>query len=205
MYDRSACTPFCTSEDLALHCPSFAASSPPEDPDEAILAASSILAMLSGFTVYGTCTAVVRPTGYICRHGLDAIPLQYPVREILDVMIDGASIDPASYDVIDDEFLVRLVDPGTRRNRGWSYCRQSLDLPATEVGTLRDQSPLGPNAATTPTRVRAVLALTSTTCRSSSSRGRAGVLVVLSPAFPTKRGDNSDDDHRRTHGLDARP
>ena len=137
MYDRSACTPFCTSEDLALHCPSFAASSPPEDPDEAILAASSILAMLSGFTVYGTCTAVVRPTGYICRHGLDAIPLQYPVREILDVMIDGASIDPASYDVIDDEFLVRLVDPGTRRNRGWSYCRQSLDLPATEVGTLQ--------------------------------------------------------------------
>lgn len=67
---------------------------------------------------------------------LDMVLLSgYPVREIIEVKIDGVVVDPATYEVWDRRKLVRVrdpLDPGTALY--WPAC-QNLDLPDTAVGT----------------------------------------------------------------------
>ena len=53
----------------------------------------------------------------------------YPVREILEVKIDGVVVDPTTYELVNWRWLVRLGD------EHWPHC-QALDLPDTEDGTF---------------------------------------------------------------------
>jgi hypothetical protein len=60
----------------------------------------------------------------------------YPVREILEVKIDGDVVDPDTYKLFNWRWLVRVRDPddpGTAL--GWPSC-QTLDLEDTEDGTF---------------------------------------------------------------------
>lgn len=60
----------------------------------------------------------------------------YPVREILEVKIDGEVIDPSGYRLDQRRFLIRLADLTTTppTDRFWPLC-QDLSLPDTEAGT----------------------------------------------------------------------
>lgn len=79
----------------------------------------------------------------------------YPVREIVEVIIDGDVVDPSEYRLDDWRDLVRLADPGPPvRARHWPRC-QNLSLEAGEIGTWTiqyrfgvDPPPLGLSAAT---------------------------------------------------------
>jgi hypothetical protein len=59
----------------------------------------------------------------------------YPVREIVEVKIDGVVVDPDTYRLDGRRNLVRLRDPVTGEVLGWPSC-QALDLPDTEPGTF---------------------------------------------------------------------
>lgn len=130
MFDRTACSPFLTEDDLS------ACNEALDDIDvaAAIEAVSAILANLSGWTVYGTCTAIVRPNGSMLEPTtcLPAIPLEWPVRTVTEVIEDGVTLDPSEYTIMDDRWLIRLADPTTRINPGWS-CGHRLDLPSSDI------------------------------------------------------------------------
>lgn len=60
----------------------------------------------------------------------------YPVREIIEVKIDGVVVDPATYRLDNWRWLTRMrdpADPGTALS--WPSC-QITDLPDTEEGTF---------------------------------------------------------------------
>lgn len=59
---------------------------------------------------------------------------RYPVTSVTGVLIDGATVDPATYAVDEQRWLVRLADPVTRINPGWPVA-QRIDLPSTSPGT----------------------------------------------------------------------
>ena len=60
----------------------------------------------------------------------------YPVREIVEVKIDGVVLDPAEYRLDDRRYLVRLRDVGDPNTpQFWPSC-QALDLADTEAGTF---------------------------------------------------------------------
>jgi hypothetical protein len=60
----------------------------------------------------------------------------YPVREILAVKIDGATVDAATYRLDGHRDLIRLSDPGPpAAARSWPAC-QDLTLADTETGTF---------------------------------------------------------------------
>jgi hypothetical protein len=60
----------------------------------------------------------------------------YPVREILEVKIDGTALDPSEYRLDQRRFLIRTADLTTSppTDRFWPLC-QDLSLPDTEPGT----------------------------------------------------------------------
>lgn len=64
-----------------------------------------------------------------------AVRLAGPVRSIQEVRISGTPVDPATYRVDLEEWLVRLTDPATGLNPGWPAC-QDLTLPASAPGTF---------------------------------------------------------------------
>lgn len=149
MLERIPCEPFTSHAELAACC-ALAATMTEEETLESRLASSAILANLSGWTVYGICEAVVRPEGSIdvpgtggaysvrrdgwgYRVGLPGVLLEWPVRSISEVVADGGVVDPATYAIMDDRWLVRLVDPVTNRNPGWP-CHPRLD--ATDETSL---------------------------------------------------------------------
>lgn len=60
----------------------------------------------------------------------------YPVQEIIEVTIDGALVDPATYRLDDRRNLIRLHDPGPpARPRAWPSC-QNLALDDNQPGTF---------------------------------------------------------------------
>jgi hypothetical protein len=75
-----------------------------------------------------------RPPNRACGCGpLSELTLgAYPLREINEVRIDGAVVDPSTYRIDDDRWLVR-IDPDLI---GWPCC-QRLDLPVTELDTFQ--------------------------------------------------------------------
>jgi len=97
-------------------------------------------------------------TGYqrSCGCGPDSMVLLAgaPVQEIVEVKIDGAVVDPSTYDLIRSRELVRLDDPGPPVvHRMWPGC-QNVTLPDTEPGTFSvtytwggDPPPMGQMAA----------------------------------------------------------
>jgi hypothetical protein len=52
----------------------------------------------------------------------------YPVSSVQSMTIDGVTVDPSTYRVDDNRWLVRLADPKTGQNPGWpAYQRMDLD------------------------------------------------------------------------------
>lgn len=107
MDDRSACEVFVTHEALDACCDLVTDETVEGDTLEARQAASDVLAFLSGWTVFGTCTATVRPQGVMCIDGQDAIPLTWPVRSVDEVWVDGSQLLPTQYAVVDKRYLIR--------------------------------------------------------------------------------------------------
>lgn len=64
---------------------------------------------------------------------LSQITLSYPVASIQQVKVDGTVLDPSTYRVDEERFLVRLRDPDGTAQR-WPAC-QDLTLPDSAVGT----------------------------------------------------------------------
>jgi hypothetical protein len=62
----------------------------------------------------------------------------YPLTGIIQVLIDGAVVDPTTYAIHDDRHLVRLgveASPGSDVNPGWPYS-QLMDLDSSNVNTF---------------------------------------------------------------------
>ncbi len=145
------CEAWITGDDVAACCD---LSSNPETLDDVALEASMLLYELSGRLYSGICTQTVRPCAERCpcvwplfpdlRHcgdhcGCGFVSRQklagYPVREIVEVVIDGDVVDPAEYRLDNYRDLVRLADPGPPVvARHWPRC-QNMALEPGEVGT----------------------------------------------------------------------
>jgi hypothetical protein len=115
--------------------------------EEYIDDAADILYVLSGGRVFGRCTRTVRPFrdvmfcgprpiwGYSYGYaetwvdwdGVDSIPLQGPETEIVEIVIDGAVIDPADYGLLNGNKLFRRSDNWPNTN--------DVTLADTEEGT----------------------------------------------------------------------
>jgi hypothetical protein len=158
------CSIWTTNEDVAACCDADVGT----DYDlfeEAAIAASQLLWELSGRLHAGTCEKTVRPCGvpncgiqvlsrghivgewdgyawdgYQCGcTPVSRVKLSgYPVREIIEVKIDGAVVDPADYRLDEWRYLTR-VDGGR-----WPNC-QRLDLDDTEDGTFSVRYTYGQN------------------------------------------------------------
>jgi len=57
----------------------------------------------------------------------------YPVREVIEVRVDGAVLDPSAYRVDDHRWLVRTAPDGT----GWPCCQQLQNDPLTDRDTFQ--------------------------------------------------------------------
>lgn len=152
MLDRSACEVFITHEELAACCEYITDTVLEADTLEVRTIASNVIAALSGWTVTGVCSATVRPQGVIFldeggapfasqRGGygatwngggagcLTGVPLEWPVRGITSVYVDGVLVPPNKYALVDDRYLVRtdLVS--------WPYW-QYIERKRTELYTF---------------------------------------------------------------------
>jgi hypothetical protein len=58
----------------------------------------------------------------------------YPVQSIVDVLLDGVSVDPAGYRLDGHQYLTRMRDADGDA-QSWPAC-QALDLPSDEPGTF---------------------------------------------------------------------
>lgn len=68
---------------------------------------------------------------------LSRVPLSgLPARSIVEVLIDGAVVDPDTYRLDEWRWLTRVRETAGDPVLGWPAC-QALDLPATEVGTFQ--------------------------------------------------------------------
>lgn len=119
---------------------------------DGITVASGVLYNLTRQRWAGICTQTIRPTtcgcgayrgrwwtgtgcGCGCGGVSELILPGYPVVDVLDVTIDGETIDPARYRIDDRSRLVYMPDPDdTSDRRAWPCC-QRLSRPAGEEGT----------------------------------------------------------------------
>jgi hypothetical protein len=158
------CSAWTTADAVALCC-SAEVGSDTSVFDDAVSQASELLFGLSGRRYAGSCQKTVRPCqtkagcgtqvlsrGHIVQWGgsgwmwdegsscgcspLDRVLLSgYPVREIVQVTIDGAVVDSDTYRLDDNRWLVRMNDPDTGEALSWPSC-QNLARQATEDGTF---------------------------------------------------------------------
>lgn len=123
------------------------------------LEASEVLYQLSGRLFSGFCQGIVRPCntsgcgfqvlsrGHIVPwsdgdrsrptcgcSALSRVKLAGDAVSIVEVTIDGATVDAAGYRLDSGRWLTRMADPNGR-SQSWPGC-QRLDLPETEVGTF---------------------------------------------------------------------
>lgn len=136
MDDRSACEVFVSHEQLDNCCSLVTDEMTEEDTLAARQMASDVIAYLSGWTVFGTCSAIVRPQGVMCLDGRDAIPLTWPVRSIVSVWIDGVPLSLTQIAVVDKRYLIRtdcLSLP----------CHQNLGNPRTDNCTFEIEYTFG--------------------------------------------------------------
>ena len=158
------CSAWTTSELVSECCSNAEVGSMTALLDDAVAASTEMLWLLSGRLFNGLCERTVRPCasrygcyfqvlsrGHIvgeltrypheepycgCRP-LDRIKLPgYPVREILEVLIDGSTVDPTTYRLDRHRWLTRVRDPADPDTvLLWPSCAQ-MDLPSTESGTF---------------------------------------------------------------------
>jgi len=157
------CNAWTTAEEIAACC-SAEVGSDIDLFDEVATSASRILYELSGRLFTGACDRTVRPCGtptcgfqVLSRghivgwdgmqwegtpcgcHHLSRVKLSgYPVREIVEVKIDGAVVPDTDYRLDEWRFLTRM-DGGL-----WPTC-QHLDLDDTEAGTFSVRYTYGQN------------------------------------------------------------
>lgn len=156
------CTAWTTSEDAAACCDAANVGTNTALMDAAVVAASDLLYAASGRAFPGECSGTFRPcsqslgcgvqvlsrghvvgwsgrywNGYHCGCApLQAIELAgYPVREILEVKIDGAVVAPTGYRLDGWRYLVRTRAAPDDPVEAWPAC-QALDLEDDEVGTF---------------------------------------------------------------------
>jgi hypothetical protein len=144
--------------------------------------ASDLLYEMSGRRYGGVCETTVRPCaetrscfvppltytrGCSCRP-LSSVRLAgYPVREIVEVMIDGDVIDPSEYRLDRDRELVAQYD------RRWPRC-QNLHLPPGDPGTWTVTYRHG--LAPPPAGVLAAQELACQIAKASCSNGDGGLV-----------------------------
>lgn len=107
---------------------------------EALDDASDLVYQLSGGSIFGSCTATVRPMR-ACFCGscdgccsIDYIQLRGPVISVGNVTIDGDTLDPATYALTADDKLYRLAGADGLRPDHWPCC-QKLYLALGEEDT----------------------------------------------------------------------
>lgn len=145
------------------------------------------------FAAFGGACSCHHPPGRSCGCcGPSETRLGYsPIVEVSEVLIDGATLDPAAYRIDDGKYLVRLPNPGSTVPQSWPCC-QRLDLPTTEAETWsvtfcygKGAPPLGVAAAARFAAEIAKGALGLDCCiaaRNVTSMSREGVSIeVLSP------------------------
>lgn len=142
----STCLPWATADDVCSPCDDY-------DLDQVQLelnlqAASDVLFELSGRQFAGECEETVRPCGRRCgAQGccgrrpcrscgqLSQIRLGgWPLRSIVEVIVDGEVLSSLRYRIDDDRWLVRLPD-ADGSNPGWPTC-QRMELASTELDTF---------------------------------------------------------------------
>ncbi len=138
------CQPWIEPEEVADCCGVTAGSDNTEALTAAADNASDILFQLTGSRYTGTCERVVRPVGQaICWaprvHRLDTFTLSQVklagyVTSIVEVLIDGAPIDPAGYRIDEHRYLTRMADAEGNR-QVWPRS-QRMDRPPTEENTF---------------------------------------------------------------------
>lgn len=126
------CEPWATTEDLPEGCPCVDVSTGGEVPDadtlgELLAEATDVLWGLLARPAIGICDVTIHPdaTGGVCpyeirrrgnlpRRGeweanflVDAVLLEPPVHDVVEVVIDGSVIDPAEYELHEGQWLVR--------------------------------------------------------------------------------------------------
>lgn len=116
--------------------------------NDKLLIASTILYAVTGYQWPGEVTDIIRPARHNCgcRRGrfgcsnVNEIQLPgYPVVDVIDVQIDGVSLDEQVYRVDDRRWLVWQADEPVTvgdRDRTAFPCCQRLKLPAGEVDTF---------------------------------------------------------------------
>jgi hypothetical protein len=139
------CQVWIDANDVAECCGILSGSDNDEALTAAADAASATLFDLSGSRYTGTCERVVRPVGDdFCwaprMHRLDTrrlsqVKLAGYVTSIVEVLIDGAPIDPAGYRIDDHRYLTRMAAPDGAPQR-WP-ANPRLDLPASGPGTFQ--------------------------------------------------------------------
>ena len=139
------CETWTDATDVADCCGITAGSDNTEALTVAAENASAILFQLSGSRYTGTCERVVRPVGSdfcwaprlhrLDTHRLSQIKLAGYVTAIVEVLIDGAAIDPSEYRIDDHRYLTRMADADARPQR-WPP-NPRLDLPPTEPNTMQ--------------------------------------------------------------------
>lgn len=139
------CQPWVEPEEIADCCGITAGSDNADELTAAAESASGILYLLSGSLYPGTCERTVRPDEpalcwsprvwiYGRRQRLSRVKLAGHVTSIVEVLIDGATVDASLYRLDQNRYLTRMADPDGTPGR-WPT-RQRLDLPATEPGTF---------------------------------------------------------------------
>jgi hypothetical protein len=66
---------------------------------------------------------------------LQQVELPGYVRDVASVKLSGVTVDPATYRVDRNRYLVRVTDPATGQNAGWPLC-QDLSLADDQPGTF---------------------------------------------------------------------
>jgi hypothetical protein len=109
-------------------------------------ASTYLLYLLSAKRYPGICEDFVRPPSVCddgrccrdscscCHHGVSKLTLgAYPLREIIEVEIDGELLDASEYQILNRRFLLRMADVDGNRQK-WPGI-QRLDLPFGDPGT----------------------------------------------------------------------
>ncbi len=142
------CQPWVEAEEIAACCDVTPGSLNQAALDQAADVASGILYEISGRRYPGTCETTVRPEGRtVCfgwgprvtralrpREKLSRVKLAGHATAIVEVEIDGQTIDPDGYRLDENIYLTRMADADGNPQH-WPRT-QRLDLPLGDTGTF---------------------------------------------------------------------
>lgn len=188
--------------------------------DQVAVEASMLLYLASAQQFSGSCERTVRPCytrktclhdwgswyddrGYLCGCGkLSEVDLGgYPVTEIVEVLLDGAVVDPSTYTLIGWQTLRRIRDPlDVNTALYWPAC-QDLTKPTSEVGTWQVTYLRG--VAPPPSGERAAAALAAELYRACPGTNAGACLLPSSVTQITRQGVTMSFQGFRSFGFDG--